>query len=59
MDRGAWRATLHEVAKSQVQLKLLSMHTCMLSTQQGWEHGQTTLEEGGLIPTPALPLANY
>ena len=27
MDRGAWRATVHEVAKSQAQLKQLSMHT--------------------------------
>ena len=27
MDRGAWRATVHRVAKSQVQLKQLSTHT--------------------------------
>ena len=26
-DRGAWWATVHEVAKSQAQLKQLSMHT--------------------------------
>ena len=26
MDRGAWRATVHGVAKSQTQLKWLSMH---------------------------------
>ena len=26
MDRGAWRATLHRVAKSQTRLKQLSMH---------------------------------
>ena len=26
MDRGAWRATVHRVAKSQTQLKQLSMH---------------------------------
>ena len=26
-DRGAWRATVHRVAKSQTQLKRLSMHT--------------------------------
>ena len=26
MDRGAWQATVHRVAKSQIQLKLLSMH---------------------------------
>ena len=27
MDRGAWRATVHGVAKSQTQLKQLSMDT--------------------------------
>ena len=27
MDRGAWWATVHGVAKSQIQLKLLSTHT--------------------------------
>ena len=26
MDRGAWRAAVHRVAKSQTQLKRLSMH---------------------------------
>ena len=26
MDRGAWRATVHRVAKSQTQLKRLSIH---------------------------------
>ena len=29
MDRGAWRATVHGVAKSQTQLKQLSMQTCV------------------------------
>ena len=28
MDRGAWRATVHRVAKNQTQLKQLSMHAC-------------------------------
>ena len=28
MDRGAWRTTVHGVAKSWTQLKWLSMHTC-------------------------------
>ena len=28
MDRGAWRATVHRVAKSKTQLKQLSTHTC-------------------------------
>ena len=26
MDRGAWRATVHRISKSQTQLKQLSMH---------------------------------
>ena len=26
MDRGAWRATVHMVAKNRIQLKRLSMH---------------------------------
>ena len=30
MDRGAWRATVHGVAKSQTQLKRLSMHVGVL-----------------------------
>ena len=28
MDRGAWWATVHGVAKSQTRLKLLSTHAC-------------------------------
>ena len=28
LDRGAWRATLHRIAKSQTWLKGLSMHAC-------------------------------
>ena len=28
MNRGAWWSTAHRVAKSQTQLKQLSMHTC-------------------------------
>ena len=31
MDRGAWQATVHGVAKSWTRLKRLSMHTHMLS----------------------------
>ena len=31
MDRGAWQATVHGVAKSRTRLKLLSMHAfCIL-----------------------------
>ena len=29
IGRGAWWATVHRVAKSQTQLKLLSKHTCI------------------------------
>ena len=30
MDRGAWWTTVHGVAKSQTQLKQLSMHVCLI-----------------------------
>ena len=30
MDRGAWRAMVHRVAKSQTRLKQLSTHTYMV-----------------------------
>ena len=33
MDRGAWRATVHGVAKSQTQLKQLSVHASTLSVK--------------------------
>ena len=58
MDRGAWRATVH-VTKNEMQLKLLGMHACTLSSQPGWAHSQPTLEKGGLIPTPAQALASH
>ena len=31
MDRGAWWATVHSVAKSQTQVKQFSMHPCLVS----------------------------
>ena len=31
MDKGAWRATVHQVANSQARLKRLSMHTLILT----------------------------
>ena len=34
MDRGAWQATVHRVAKSQTQLKQLSSHACSHSRMQ-------------------------
>ena len=33
MDREAWWATVHRVAKSQTRLKWLSMHTCIVDLQ--------------------------
>ena len=39
MDRGAWWATVHRVAKSQTRLKRLSMHSCktLHSRLSRWE----------------------
>ena len=34
MDRGAWRATVHTIAKSQTWLKRLSMHTRETKVQE-------------------------
>ena len=34
MDRGAWRATVHEVAKSQTKLEWLGMHTLQFESQE-------------------------
>ena len=31
MDKGAWQATVHLVAKGRRQLKQLSMHACMIA----------------------------
>ena len=31
LDRGAWWATVHKVTKNWTQLKILSMHACILS----------------------------
>ena len=33
MDRGAWQATVHRVAKSRTRLKPLSMHACRASRE--------------------------
>ena len=35
MNRGAWRATVQTVTKSQTHLKQLSMHACMV-INRGW-----------------------
>ena len=34
MDRGAWQATVHRVAKSGTQLKQLSLHTQQFLIQE-------------------------
>ena len=34
MDRRAWRATVHRVTKSQMNLKPLSMHACVLTSMR-------------------------
>ena len=44
MDRGAWRATVDGVAKSQTQLKQLSMH---LGNGYCYQHHFTKEETGG------------
>ena len=33
MDKGAWQATVHLVAKSRMQLKQLSIHACVIAMQ--------------------------
>ena len=33
VDRGAWRATVHRVTKSQTRLKWLNMHACIVDLQ--------------------------
>ena len=35
MDRGAWQAIVHGVAKSQTRLKQLSLHACVCDGHQG------------------------
>ena len=37
MDRGAWQATAHTVAKSQTQLKWLSMHVAFITQSWKWQ----------------------
>ena len=43
MDRGAWLATIHRVAKSQTQLKRLSIYTCMPSVSKLYSVGRGRL----------------
>ena len=37
MDRGAWQAVVHRVARSQTQLKRFSTHTIYCSNQDTFE----------------------
>ena len=46
LDRGAWRAIVHRVAKSQTWLKLLSTHACSLKGPQ-----QQTVEAESWLPS--------
>ena len=54
MDRGAWQATVHRVAKSRTQLKRLSMHSGMDQARlirrgrTGSELGSTSGRRDGL-----------
>ena len=45
MDRGAWQATVHGVAKSGIRLKQLSMHMAhfFLASNLGKVHSQHTV----------------
>ena len=43
MDRRAWRATVHRVTKSQMNLKPLSMHACVLTSMR--RQNDRTLKE--------------
>ena len=42
VDRGAWRATVHRVARSQTRLKRLSVHALVKSTRKELEKGEET-----------------
>ena len=53
MDRGAWKATLHGVAKSQTWLKWLSAHTLLK-----W-YLSTSLLERWLAPQPEVIISNF
>ena len=60
MDRGAWQATVHRVAKNRTQLKPLSIHThCKMAAHQCHFHPDDLkylLLIGGAIP---LKLGQY
>ena len=64
MDRGAWLATVHRVAKSRTRLKRLRMHTCNGPVSVKREELEMTLQASflawgsGLIVLPLPEIAN-
>ena len=56
MDRGAWQATVHKVAKSRIRLKRLSTHTHMHSQKLLVDQIWGDKEDRGQ-PTPQVPLS--
>ena len=67
MDRGAWQASVHGVAKSQTQLKQLSTHCAKCNYHWGsthrphhcthrWDSTLTCTVEAVLLTSPASPL---
>ena len=52
MDRGAWRAIVHGVAKSRTQLKWLSMHASIFSKSMGPLRASPFLHQPTLGQTP-------
>ena len=51
VDRGAWWATLHRVARSQTRLKELSMHALVKNTRKELKKGEETSgHNAGLMP---------
>ena len=55
MNRGAWRATVHGVAKSRTQLKQLSMHACMVRNRYHKDRGLGLASHTGRCPTQHEP----
>ena len=41
LDRGAWRATVHRITKSWIQIRWLSTHTEQLSIRMTWRPQKT------------------
>ena len=56
MDRGAWRATVHGVTKSQTLLKQMSMHPCVHTRRWSYMRlrGIKCLNWSNLVQLPEL-----